>query len=268
MRVTCPVHGTQLDLQAPPRRVVSFVSSATETLFALGCGASVIGVTPYCARYVADLQAPVVGDYLKAELDALRALEPDLILVTSGIQAPFARRMAAEGLPVFALPLPASRFGLLENQITLGGLLHRVTEARSLCSRMEAGFAELIASSPARRPSVFIEMWCGRHLRGIGGLSFIHDLVELAGGVAVPTVRPEAYPLPDLELVAALRPEVILFFQEPEFPVDAAAVLAERNWTWGPRVISSDITKGRNIIHDGPSYLDTARWLRGQLHPG
>ncbi len=256
----------KLDLASPPRRVISFVSSATETLFALGCGEAVVGVTPYCARYVDGLQAPIAGDYLRANIEHLRSLEPDLVLVTSGIQTALAQRLAEAGLPVHALPLPASRFGILENQIALGGLLHRVAEARALCSRMEAGFAELIAFAPSPRPKVFIEMWCGRHLRGVGGLSFIHDLVELAGGEAVPAPRAEAYPQPDLDRVAAMRPEILLLFQEPEHPVDGASMIAERGWTWGPRIVDSDITKGRNIIHDGPSYLDTARWLREQLH--
>ncbi len=265
MTTTTSLPVTPLSLATVPQRIISFVSSATETLFDLGCGESVVGVTPYCSRYVEGLQAPIAGDYLKADLTQLRELEPDLVLVTSGIQSALAKRLAEAGLPVHALPLPASRFGILENQIALGGLMHKVAEARALCTHMEAGFANLIATAPARRPSVFIEMWCGRHLRGIGGLSFIHDLVELAGGVAIPTVRSEAYPVPDLELVAALRPDVVLFFQEPEFPVDATALLAQRGWNWGPRVISSDITKGQNIIHDGPSYFDTARWLREQL---
>lgn len=265
MRVTCAVHGTRLDFPTPPRRVVSFVSSATETLFELGCGEAVVGVTPYCGRYVEGLRAPIVGDYLKADLEQLRALAPDLVLVTSGIQAALGRRLADAGLPVYALPLPVSRFGILENQVTLGGLMGRVAEARALSSRMEAGFAGLIAAGPPLRPKVYIEMWCGRHLRGIGGLSFIQDLLELAGGEPVPRLAPEPYPLPDLALVAALRPEVILLFQEPEHPVDGPALLAERGWTWGPRLIESDITRGRNIIHDGPSYLDTAKWLRGQL---
>jgi ABC-type Fe3+-hydroxamate transport system substrate-binding protein len=243
---------------------VSFVSSATETLFELGCGAAVAGVTPYCARYVEGLAAPVVGDYLKADLGALKALRPDLVLVTLGIQAAFARRMAAAGLPVYALPLPASRHGILENQLTVGALMHRSHEARRLNDQMEEGFAALRAARPLRRPRVYTELWFGAHVRSIGALTFIHDLVELAGGEPVPASATGAYPALDLSAAAAARPEAMLLFQEPEVPVDGPALLRERGWGALP-IIGSDVSKGRNIIHDGPSYLDTARWLQEAL---
>lgn len=265
MKIHCPSFGSSLEFSAPPSRIVSFVSSATETLFALGCGDSVIGVTPYCARYVEGLHAPVVGDYLKADLEALKALKPDLVLVTLGIQTSFGRRMALSGLPVYALPLPCSRFGILENQMSLGGLMQRVPEARALCDRMEEGFAELKRSAPERPPTVFAELWFGRHQRTVEGLTFIHDLIELAGGAPLFGRSAGAYPVPDLAAVARLRPEILLLFQEPEFPVDAEALIRERGWDWKPRIVHSTVDRGRNLIHDGPSYLDTARWLRDQF---
>ncbi len=265
MKIPCPAFGTHLEFSEPPRRVVSFVSSATETLFALGAGDAVIGVTPYCGRYVEDLQAPVVGDYLQADLKALKALEPDLVLVTLGIQTAFGRRMAEAGLPVYALPLPSSRFGILENQLILGGLLQRVPEARALCNGMEAAFAKLKASAPSRRPSVFAELWFGRHQRTIEGLTFIHDLIELAGGEPLFGSQAGAYPAVDLDAVARLRPDVLLLFQEPEHPVDAERLIRDRGWDWKPHVVLSTVDRGRNIIHDGPSCLETARWLRKEL---
>jgi ABC-type Fe3+-hydroxamate transport system substrate-binding protein len=265
MKLTCPAFGTQLEFATPPKRVVSLVSSATETLAALGCADALIGVSPYCSRYVADLDTPVVGDYLHADLEALKALQPDLVLVTLGIQTAFGRRLAEAGLPVFALPLPCSRFGILENQMALGGLMHRVSEARILGNDMEAAFAELRRTAPTPRPRVFVELWFGRHQRGIEGLTFIHDLVELAGGIPLFGHVPGAYPKPDLAAVASLRPEILLLFQEPEFPVDAEALLRSRGWDWAPRIVNSTVDRGRNIIHDGPSYLDTARWLRDQF---
>ncbi|MGC4000944.1 MAG: hypothetical protein QM767_27190 [Anaeromyxobacter sp.] len=56
-------------------------------------------------------------------------------------------------------------------------------------------------------------------------------------------------------------------FQEPEFPVDPAALLRERGWdrAFAPRTVLSTVDRGRNLIHDGPSFLETARWLRGEL---
>jgi len=61
--------------------------------------------------------------------------------------------------------------------------------------------------------------------------------------------------------------EVFLLFSEPDHPVEGARLLAERGWDGqaAPRVIRSTVERGRNLIHDGPSFLETTRWLRGEL---
>ena len=91
MKVTCELLGSSFELPAAPRRVVSLVSAATETVAELGGRELLVGVSPYCSRYVAGLSAPVVGDYLRADVAALRALAPDLVLFTSGVQLPLAQ---------------------------------------------------------------------------------------------------------------------------------------------------------------------------------
>ena len=67
MKIHCESIDYKFDLPQKPQRVISLVSAATETLFAMGCGNRVVGVSCYCERYVPDLKAPVVGDYLKTE---------------------------------------------------------------------------------------------------------------------------------------------------------------------------------------------------------
>jgi ABC-type Fe3+-hydroxamate transport system substrate-binding protein len=267
MRVSVPTLGTALDLPGPARRVVSLVSSATELLFALGAGEAVVGVTPYCARYVEGLAVPVVADYVDADPAAIRAVAPDLVLCTDGVQLPLARRLAAAGLPVYLLPVPSSRFGLCENALQTGALVGRIGEARALCDRLEREAAALQEAAPARRPRLYAELWFGRHARRPGGRSFVHDLVTLAGGDHLFGDRPDAYAPLDLAAVAAARPEVVVVFSEPEFPIDPAALMAERGWdrAFAPRVIASTTERGRNLIHDGPSLLETARWLAGEL---
>lgn len=266
MRVTCPLAGTTLRLPPAPR-VVSLVSSATEVLQALGRLELVVGVTPYCARYVPGLPAPVVADYLEADPAALRAVAPDLVLACDGVQLPLARRLAAAGLPVYVLPVPTSRFGLLENLITVGGLVGELAGARALADRLEREAAALLAAAPAHRPRTYVELWLGRHARRPGGRTFVHDIVTLAGCDHLGGGQVEAFSPLDLAAAAAGRPELVVFFSEPEHPVDGAALVRERGWAaaFAPRVVSCGVERGRNLIHDGPSFLETARWLAGMV---
>jgi iron complex transport system substrate-binding protein len=271
VRVTSPAAGSAFDLAAPARRIVSLVSSATETLAAIGAGEAIAGVSPYCARYVPGLAVPVAGDYVDADPEAIRALEPDLVVVTDGVQLPLARRLAAAGLPAYLLPVPASRFGILENAIRLGALAGRLAEARALCDRLERECAALRADAPARPPRVYAELWFGRHARRPGARSFVHDILLLAGVEHVFGHLVDAYaPPPDPDAVAALRPDAVVVFSEPEYPVDPAALAAERGWdrAFSPRLVASTVERGRNLIHDGPSFVETARWLRDALAPG
>lgn len=269
MKVPVPALGTALALDAPATRVVSLVSSATETLFALGAGDAVVGVTPWCARYVPGLAAPAVAEYVSGDPAAVAAARPDLVLATDGVQLPLARRLAAAGLPMFLLPVPRSRAGILENTVALGALVGRVAAARALCDRLEAECAELVRTAPALRPRAYCELWFGRHVRRPGGLAFVHDLLWLAGLDPIHGDRPDAYERPDLDEVRRIAPEWVVVFSEPEHPVDARALLAERGWdrAFSPRLAVSTVDRGRNLIHDGPSFIETARWLRTQLAP-
>lgn len=267
MKIPVPALGSSLVLQRPAARIVSLVSSATETLFTLGAGGAVVGVTPWCARYVPGLAAPVVAEYVAGDPAAVGAVRPDLVVATDGVQLPLARRLAAAGLPVFVLPVPHGRAGILENALALGGLVDRVAAARALCDGIERDCAELLASAPPRRPRAYAELWFGRHVRRPGGLSFVNDILWLAGLDPVHGARADAYATPDLDEVARLRPAWVIVFSEPEFPVDAPGLLAERGWdrAFAPRLVSSTVERGRNLIHDGPSFVETARWLRAEV---
>jgi iron complex transport system substrate-binding protein len=269
LALTSPALGRRVELAAPPARIVSLVSSATETLFALGLGEAVVGVTPYCARYVPGLAAPVVADYVSADPEEVRAVRPDLVVATDGVQLPLARRLSEAGLPVVLLPVPQSRFGILENTVALGALTGRLTRARALCDALEHACAELVATAPPRRPRAYAELWFGRHVRRPGGRAFVHDLLQLAGLDPVHGDEPDGYAVPDLAEVGRLAPEVVVVFSEPEYPVDAAALVRERGWdlAFAPRVVASSVARGQNLIHDGPSFVETARWLRAEVGP-
>lgn len=263
-RVRCEPLGGIVELPARPRRVVSLVSGWTEAIWEMGLAERVAGVSEYCVRYVDTHDRVVVGDYLRVNEAMLRELRPDLVLMTGGVQLEVARKLASAGFPVFVLPLPDSYFGVLENIRRLGALLGDMGAAQTLTAKMQARAAALRAGAPARSPAAVIELWCGRHTRMIGGLTFVHDIVELAGYRNVFGGRGEGYLELDREAIAEARPELVVLFREGEGAVVDLAVWRETSGWRGP-VIEAGIAKGRSLIHDGPSMLDTAGWLQSEL---
>ncbi|MFM2092398.1 MAG: hypothetical protein RLZZ127_2887, partial [Planctomycetota bacterium] len=119
-RLRCDHLATMVTIPDEPRRIVSLVSGLTEGLWAMGLADRVVGVSHYCRRYVDVGARAVVGDYLRVDHDALRAVEPDLVLMTDGVQAGVARAVAKAGFPVLVVPVPASVHGILDNLLRVG----------------------------------------------------------------------------------------------------------------------------------------------------
>jgi ABC-type Fe3+-hydroxamate transport system substrate-binding protein len=256
----------RFELPERPDRVVCLTSGTTEALFSMGLGHRVVGVSSFCARYVPELDQPVVGDYMRVDEPLMARARPDLILVTTGVQRALGQKLASRGLPVYALPLPSSFHGVLENIVTTAALMGEVSPGRRLCDALARRAAELRAQAATRRPRVYVELWFGKHARSIGGRSFIHDIVEIAGGDPLFSDSPQSYLELPLDEVAEERPDVIIGFSEPVYPVDFDALIAQRGWdAFAPRLVLSSVEKGRNMIHDGPSMIDTAAWLQAEL---
>jgi iron complex transport system substrate-binding protein len=267
-RVPCPLLDGRVNLPERPRRIVSFVSGLTEAIWEMGLEDRVVGVSQYCARYVDTGTRSVAGDYLQIDEKILTRLQPDLVILTAGVQLGVARNLARAGWPVFVFPLPESFGGILENIRRLGALLGEMGAAHELVDQMTRQARELAATAPVRRPRVYAELWFGRHVRMTGGLTFIHDLLQLAGGENVLGRRSGGYLAFDQGAVEAARPEVIVMSsEEDDHLVNVPQLLAERGWPgrWPFAVVEAGIKRGRNVIHDGPSFLETARWLRAEL---
>lgn len=266
-RVRCEALGTIVSLPEKAVRIVSLTAGYTEGLFAMGMAERVVGLSAFCGRYVEVGGRPVVGDYLKIDDEAVKALKPDLVLMTGGVQLGVARRLAAAGLPVYVLPLADSFAGIVENLRRIGALAGEMVAAHALTDRMEREAAELRANAPVERPRVYVELWFGRHPRMAGGLTFIHDLITLAGGVNVWADAPTGYLKLDLAETEKRKPDVVvIFWEDDDTMVDAPGLMRERGWTMP--LIEAQLKPGQILIHDGPSCVDAARWLRGRLVSG
>ena len=163
------------------------------------------------------------------------------------------------------LPLPQSFHGILENIRILGSLMNQLEAASILTTSLNERAESIRLRAPKIRPAVYLELWLGKHMRAVGGGSFIQDLINIAGGDLIFREHSTGYFIPDFHTVASLAPDVFLFFHEPEYLIDPTELVNQRNWNPKTKVIVSTVLCGENVIQDGPSILDTAEWLQYQL---
>lgn len=263
LRVYCDSLGTFVELPVKPRRIVSLASGLTEALVHMGYSDSIAAISSWCPNFVPNLQVPIVGDYLSVDERQLRAVQPDLFLITTGVQRGLARKLLKQGIPVYALPLPNSLHGILENVMALGALVDDMSAARALTHKWNRIFLDLKTNGPISKPRIYTELWFGKHARMTGGLTFVHDLIETAGGENIFGHIRNGYLILDLDEVKRINPDIFLIYSEPQYPIDPAALQAERGWDFP--IIQADIQPNHNLIHDGPSMMDTAQWLSNSI---
>jgi len=194
--------GREHGFPAPPRRVVSLVPSLTETLFDIGAGDAVAGITDFCI-FPPDLDRPRLGGTKNPDVAAIRALAPDLVYVNLEENLARHAKQIEEFAPVFATE-PKSVGDVAELIGTLGAI-HRC-DVRTWVDGLKpvthtAKFTFLCAIW--KKPW----MWCG-------GDTYVSSLIESVGGTNA-MHHHKRYPAIDLDCALALEPQVVFLPDEP-----------------------------------------------------
>lgn len=195
-----------------PSRIVCLTEETTETLYLLGEGDRVVGVSGYTARPPEARQKPKVSAFINARFDKIEALRPDLVLAFSDLQADIARELIRRGYPVYTFN-QRSVGEILQMIRVVGALVGRAAAGDALATTMEQGLETIRASAAqmARRPRVFFEEWDAPL---ISGIRWVEELIEIAGGEPIfPELRDKALGkdrIVDPAAVIARDPEVIV----------------------------------------------------------
>jgi iron complex transport system substrate-binding protein len=163
-----------------PQRIVCLTEETTEILYLLGCGDRVVGISGFTMRPPeARLEKPKVSTFLDAKYDEIVALEPDLVLTFSDLQAEIAKELILRGLQVVAFN-QRSLEEILQNILIVGGMVGRSREAEELVGRYEKRL-ETIAARAHRmpRPKIYFEEWGDPP---ISCIRWVSELIEIAGG--------------------------------------------------------------------------------------
>lgn len=250
------------------RRVVSLVPSATETLFALGAGERVVGVSTFDDWPPEATRLPRVGGMVNPSFEAVVALRPDAVV---GVQGPvdlaMLGRLQAMGVRVF-FPRVESVAEVMASIDGFAALVGRREAAAALRASIEVDVARARALVQGRAPVRVLAVFSERPLVVAGNGSWVDEMLRLAGGDNV--VRAGGrYPTISVEQLLTLAPEVILdmTWHDDNAPGSLAETLARHRTV--PAVRDGRVLRAGDamLLRPGPRYGQAALRIARLLHP-
>jgi iron complex transport system substrate-binding protein len=260
--------GRKIFLADPPTRIVSLAPSVTEILFAIGAGEQVVGVTSFC-DYPAEAQAkPKVGGSFP-NLEVVLSLKPTLVLAPRDFIRPdMVAKLDQLKIALFILDANTLE-DVLRHIQTIGRIVGRSEKADAVTAGLRRRVAEIKArTAAASRPRVFYVL-NSDPLMSVGPGSFIHQLIELAGGTNVAAGAPVSYPRLSLEEVVRQDPEVILFPVGTEEGIPDQEQQRWLRWPTLSAVKQNRFVRIPSVLLDrpGPRVVEGLELLARQLHP-
>lgn len=260
--------------RAAPTRIVSVIPAVTEMLFAVGAGAQVVGVGSY-DHFPAEVEKlPKVGALIDPDFEKILSLRPDLV-IAYGTQTDFIARLQKASIPVFRY----EHAGLPDITTTirqLGERVGRSKEGEAVAAGIERDL-NAIGARVSALPRIKTLVLFGREagsLRGIyasGGVGFLHDLLNVAGGIDVFDDVKQQSVVISSEQVIARAPEAIIELYDSD-TTDAKLAAERAVWKQIPSVPAVrnnkiHMLRGDFLTSPGPRIVQAARMLADALHP-
>ena len=262
--------GRAVAVPQPVRRIVSLAPNLTETLFALGVGDRVVGVTDYCDYPPEATTREHVGGPVTPNLEKIAQLRPDLVFVTrsGGNRLSTVSSLETLGIAVFATD-PHSVDELIASTEQLGELAGAADQGRQLAdalrARLDAVAQRLSGSTPRR---VLLVVWL-EPLITVGRNTFIADALRRAGAENVIQTAQD-WPNASLEEVARRQPEYLIFASDHSEESDRqiANLGGLPGWKDLEAVRNKHIiVLSEAIARPAPRLVDVIEQLARELHP-
>ncbi len=250
-----------------PERIVSIGPSITEFLFALGAGPRVVGVDDFSDEPAAANQIDKVGA-IKVNFEKVVSLKPDLVLSVKFSDGTI-EKLASAGLLVLVVD-PQSAGDVARTAILLGRAVGSdgETMARDIQKRVDD--VRTKTSSAATKPRVYHEIDASDPTKifTVGPGSYIHDLIEIAGGVNIAARATSAYPQLSAEEILRSDPEIIVL-AAADYSAKPDQVAARAGWSAISAVKNKRIvTIAPNLINrPGPRVGEAAEAYAKLVHP-
>ena len=263
-----------------PQRIISIVPSVTQILFAIGAESQLVGIGSFDRLpngYDRATELARVGGLLDPDMERIFTLRPDLVVL---YQSHVDQRQQLEraGIPVL-LYEHAGLANISETVRSLGARTGRTVQAESIAARMDAGLAAIRARVDGQpRPRTLLvfsrEPMALRNIYASGGIGFLHDMLDAAGGENVfADIRSENVAQVSSEAILTAAPDVIF---EIRYAGDLhESVIDDERDVWRrlstlPAVRNGRIyfVTGNRFVVPGPGVVEATEELARALHPG
>jgi iron complex transport system substrate-binding protein len=203
-----------LPAQTKPQRIVSTAPSITETLFALGLGDRVVGVSQFCNYPPEVRKLPKVGSYIRPDPEAIARLAPDLVVLERE-SSQLTERLSTLHIPF--IQVPHATLDDIYTEIRLIGSAAGVSDrSAALVATIRGSLAAIQSRAkamPSPRVLVIVDRQQGtlNNLIAVGPDNYVNQILEIAGGANV-LAKPglPEYPRISLETVLREDPNVII----------------------------------------------------------
>jgi iron complex transport system substrate-binding protein len=201
-------YGREIEIEKPAEKIISLAPSMTETIFALGAGDRLVGVTTYCNYPEEAKEIDQVGDFEGPNLESVIEKNPDVV-VALAMGDDEKSKLEDAGITVF-LQDPQNLGEVFDNIKKIGTILGLQEEAESLTSNMNAkkdSIVETVSNYDSKK--VFYEVW-SEPLMTAGPGSILDEMINLSNGENIAYDAESLYPEYSLELLIERNPEVYL----------------------------------------------------------
>ncbi len=246
---------------------MSLVPSITETLFALGVGDQVVGVSSYDDYPPAVMKLPRVGSFLTPNLEAIAALRPTIV-IGRGISSNQREIYALRAMGYQVLMVEDDSLSEIEQSIkTIGARVGKAREAEAIVAGIEANVNDVrtrVHPFPARRALMLVGH---QPIVAVGPGTFLDDLFKLAGADNIADATTQQWPQLSIEYIVAMRPEVILDGQMGSDPASPTRFWAA--YPTIPAVINHRVVGYPEdpTLHPGPRVGTTLEMIAKLIHP-
>jgi len=248
-------------------RIISLAPSVTETLFALGAGAEVVGVSQYCDYPPQVRRLPRIGTFLTPNVEQIVALRPTLVigLLTS---SDLREIRALQAMGIESLMVHDGSVTAIEESIQkIGDVIARPNAARKLAAQIRSRINNVEEQLRTVQPRRVLMVVGHQPIVAVGPGTYLDDLLTLAHARNIASPSMQSWPRLSLEYIIISRPEVIL---DGQMGADSRAP----NGFWGKYQSIPAVRKqwvfgypDDPTLHPGPRIAQTLELLARLIHP-